>query len=168
MARNITFTFSECSNSQSPRIWSSLSGIHWRMLGCQGNVAPRTYFSQERFNRTNTVHCEKIWRDIKLKNLKSGSIDMNLMIKHWLCRFGKKSWNAKGIRKKTQHLQSMTYVRPSNVSNVIGTELASAAVSGTGSNAPEELSKLERDWARIVGRKTEAEWPSGLPSNFSR
>lgn len=53
------------------------------------------------------------------------------------------------------HLQSMTYVRPSNVSNVIGTELASAAVSGTGSNAPEELSKLERDWARIVGRKTE-------------
>ena len=64
-------------------------------------------------------------------------------------------WNAKGIRKKTTHLQSMTYVRPSNVSNVIGTELASAAVSGTGSNAPEELSKLERDWARIVGRKTE-------------
>lgn len=49
----------------------------------------------------------------------------------------------------------MVYVRPSNVSNVIGTELASAAVSGTGSNAPEELSKLERDWARIVGRKTE-------------
>ncbi len=150
MARNTRFCFSGCSkDSQSPRIWSSLSGIHRRMLGCQGNVAPKDTFFPRKILRTNSVHCEEIWRNMSLK---SSNIDMNLMI--YGC--------AELVELLECQMGSMMY-KPLAWCfwrHTIGTELASAAVSGTGSNAPEELSKLERDWAKIVGWELSSKYSS--------
>ena len=100
MARNTRFCFSGCSNdSQSPRIWSSLSGIHRRMLGCQG------MFSKQ-ILRTNSVHCEEIWRNMKLKSLKSGNIDMNLMILDMGVQSWWNCWNAKWDEEKNMHVKN--------------------------------------------------------------